>query len=62
MNNKFWCYYQEEDCEGVYCTAHLVEDRVFNCLYWNNKESLKSQFMKYKCDYTAIEDKMDESN
>lgn len=60
MNNKFWCYYQEEDLDGVYCTAHLADDRIFNCPYWNNKESLKSQFMKNKCDYIAIEDEMND--
>lgn len=30
---KLFCNQQAVDEEGIYCTAHLAEDRVFNCPY-----------------------------
>lgn len=45
-----WCYWQEEDNEGVYCSAHLHEDRVFNCPYENleNRNKLERSCSDYE--------------
>lgn len=33
-----------EDEEGIFCTAHLHEDRCFNCPYPSPEERLKAQY------------------
>lgn len=49
---ELWCKWQDVDEEGVFCTAHLAEDRVFNCPYKNTKERNKSE---YPCsDYKPV--------
>lgn len=48
-----WCEWQEEDAEGVYCTAHLHEDRVIQCSY---KDNVERKSKKYPCqDYRAVD-------
>lgn len=48
-----WCEWQEEDAEGVYCTAHLHEDRSLQCPY---KDNVERKSKKYPCqDYRAVD-------
>lgn len=48
-----WCEWQEEDTDGVYCTAHICENRVFQCPYKDNAERISTE---YPCqDYLAME-------
>ena len=50
---KCWCVWQDEDNEGVYCTAHIHEDRVLNCPY---KDLEERQRADYPCqDYRPID-------
>lgn len=39
-----WCVWQDEDNEGVYCTAHIHEDRVLNCPYKNLEERQRAVY------------------
>lgn len=41
-----WCDYQEQDDEGIYCTAHVAEARIFNCPY---KDIEVRRNAKYPC-------------
>ena len=48
-----WCFNQEEDGGGIFCTAHLHEDRVFNYSYENIDEMKEDKFL---CsDYRGLE-------
>lgn len=44
MEGWKWCVWQDEDNEGVYCTAHIHEDRVLNCPYKNLEERQRSDY------------------
>lgn len=44
MKNKRWCIWQDEDTIGVYCTAHIHEDRVLNCPYKNLEERQRADY------------------
>lgn len=53
-----WCVWQDEDNEGVYCTAHIHEDRVLNCPYKNLGERQRAD---YPCqDYRPMNGGQDE--
>ena len=54
MEGRKWCVWQDEDNEGVYCTAHIHEDRVLNCPY---KDLEERQRADYPCqDYKPIDE------
>lgn len=54
MEGWKWCVWQDEDNEGVYCTAHIHEDRVLNCPY---KDLEERQRADYPCqDYRPIDE------
>ena len=44
MEGWKWCVWQDEDNEGVYCTAHIHEDRVLNCPYKNLEERQRADY------------------
>lgn len=44
MEGWKWCVWQDEDNEGVYCTAHIHEDRVLNCPYKNFEERQRADY------------------
>ena len=44
MEGWKWCVWQDEDNEGVYCTAHIHEDRVLNCPYKNFEERQRANY------------------
>lgn len=44
MEGWKWCVWQDEDNEGVYCTAHIHEDRVLNCPYKNLGERQRADY------------------
>lgn len=44
MEGRKWCVWQDEDNEGVYCTAHIHEDRVLNCPYKNLEERKRANY------------------
>lgn len=49
---KLWCTNQGIDEEGVFCMAHLAEDRAFNCPY---KDALECNKAEYPCsDYEPV--------
>lgn len=53
MEGWKWCVWQDEDNEGVYCTAHIHEDRVLNCPY---KDLEERQRADYPCqDYRPMD-------
>ena len=57
--SNLWCAFQGEDEEGVYCTAHLVEDRILACPYKSRKDYDESTKL-YKCvDMEPLESKED---
>ena len=41
-----FCAQQEIDKEGIYCSAHIAEERVFNCPF--SKDEAKSKCSDYK--------------
>ena len=58
MEGWKWCVWQDEDNEGVYCTAHIHEDRVLNCPYKNLEERQRAD---YPCqDYRPMDGGQDE--
>lgn len=58
MEGWKWCVWQDEDNEGVYCTAHIHEDRVLNCPYKNLEERQRAD---YPCqDYRPMNGGQDE--
>lgn len=58
MEGWKWCVWQDEDNEGVYCTAHIHEDRVLNCPY---KDLEERQRADYPCqDYRPIDGGQDD--
>lgn len=58
MEGWKWCVWQDEDNEGVYCTAHIHEDRVLNCPY---KDLEERQRADYPCqDYRPMDGGQDD--
>ena len=58
MDGWKWCVWQDEDNEGVYCTAHIHEDRVLNCPYKNLEERQRAD---YPCqDYRPMDGGQDD--
>lgn len=49
-----WCEHQSVDEDGIFCTAHVHEARVFNCPYENSTKRLEAE---HPCsDYGSIPD------
>jgi len=44
QGEELWCEWQGKDVEGIYCTAHLHEDRVFNCQYKDLKARSEAEY------------------
>lgn len=41
---ELWCKHQGKDDEGIFCAAHLHEDRAFNCPYKSPEARLKAEY------------------
>ncbi len=52
--SKFWCDWQGEDDQGVFCLAHWHEGRILNCPYSSPEDREKAE---YPCsDYRPLVD------
>ena len=38
-----WCTHHGADEEGIYCTARIAEERIFNCPYATREERASAE-------------------